>query len=208
MAYLYTMLSIWMKKSIAILFLFSGFAASAQGELPEDSLSENGNEKYQVYVALAYTTNQFVDTYASFLSLNLGFSYNRHIEVCLYYSANIDDFKNQIIFPAIYDYAQNNYGINAHYSFFDRRIRPYAGLGFQFSSISWLPENGTNEKYLDYIHSFKPYIGVEWSITKSVALLADGGYMITSDVELIGFEQADYNGLAFNIMIKAGFYNW
>lgn len=197
-----------MKKFFVIILLFCSMFVQAQDVQNEDSARVEKNKNFQLYIAPGYALNQFVDTYASFIGVHLGISYKNKIDLNVYYSAILDDFKKQVIFPETYDFAQKNLGVDGQYAFLESRIKPHVGVGFQFSNISWLPENDNDEKLVDYIYFFKPYIGVSWRANSTITAQIDCGYMITPEVELTGLTSEDFNGLIFNFMIKIGFYNF
>lgn len=186
--------------------MFGGTTVWAQEEQNEDSIHIEKPKNFHLYIAPGYALNQFSETNASFLGAHLGIAYKNKIDFNIYYSAILDSFRKQIIFPSTHVYKQKNLGINGQYAFLKNRIKPHAGIGFQYSAISWLPENEGDEEFSDYIYQFKPYIGLSWQVINAFTLLFDLGYLIAPEVELIGLTSEDFDGLSFNFMIKIRFY--
>ena len=193
--------------SIFVLLLCSTIAW-AQEQHNEDSLQNEKPKNFQLYIAPAYALNQFVETQASFFGVHLGIAYKGKVDLNISYSAILDRFKKQIVFPTAHNYSQKIFGVNAQYAFLENRITPHAGLGFQYSRVSWSPENENGEEFLDYIYQLKPFIGVVWKIHNAFTIDLNSGYLIAPEVDLVGLAAEDFTGFSFNLMIKMGFYSF
>ncbi|MCK5104474.1 MAG: hypothetical protein KAR17_16735 [Cyclobacteriaceae bacterium] len=174
----------------------------------EDSLQLNRERNFQLYIAPAYSVNQFVGTGASFAGIHLGLISRDRIDVNVSYSKIVDNFKKQIIFPSLHTYDQTNYGLHGQYSFFNKSIRPHVGLGVQYGVVSWKPENNSNDTFTDHVYIYNVFLGVKWLINRTFALQANAGYNFTQDVEIIGLESNDYEGFKADVQLKIRILNF
>jgi len=197
-----------MEKYFTLIFLLGSFFLKAQDQQLLDSIQLEKEEKLQLYIAPAYSLNQFVETSASFAGIHLGIIYKEKVDLNIYYSAILDNFMKQIIFPQNHEFEQKNLGVKTQYSFLKKSIRPHAGISFQFSEISWIPLDDSNNKFNDNIYLIEPYVGISWMLNRTFTLLIDGGYNIVPEVELVGLESDDFSGFAVNFMVKIRFYQF
>ena len=188
-------------KILTLVFLLSSFLLKGQDPGP-DSLAMEKSGKFSLYVAPGYSNSQLVDIRASYIEIHVGLVYLERIDFDIYYSAVLDNFKKQIIFPSSHEYDQRNIGIRAQYSFLKKWIRPHIGIGYQFTEAIWLPESDSEQEFNDYIDRGSLYCGFGWLINNTFTLKADIGYGIASGVDLIGFDSGDYDGFEFNVMLK------
>lgn len=201
-----------MVKKLLVSVVLSTFVivAMAQGKTENemDSLDTSSGEKFEVYVGISYLGQQFVETMASFANFSGGLIYNNHLEARIAYGVIIDDFKKQIIFPTTYTYKQNNFSFLLQYAFFEKHIRPVAGLAINFSQASWVPQGDIEDIYSDNLITYSAFAGLNWAINKTVTLQTDIGYNKIHELELVGLEEDDFNGLRFEIQLKFGIFRF
>ena len=98
---------------ILILFFLVCFDVSAQNET--EVPSDETNSTFRLYVAAGYGMNQLVQANASFADIHAGVEFKERIDLNAYYGFNLDEFSQQIIFPAVHRYDQENLGIRLRY---------------------------------------------------------------------------------------------
>jgi hypothetical protein len=192
-------------------FLISS-SLSAKGqagiEMPSDTVAQDSVGRFHLYVAASYSGQQFVETVASFANLSAGIIYDDRLGARIFYGAILDDFRKQVIFPTSYTFEQSNLGLHIQYSFLKKRIRPVAGLSFQLGQIAWRPEGDSEDLFTDNVLMYGAFVGGAWAIYKSLTLQADVGYTLSTDMELIGLEKSDPDGLRFEVMLKFGVFRF
>lgn len=193
-----------MRTFISITLLLSSLLLNAQNytKFGEDSLQLEPERNFQLYIAPAYSINQFVETGASFAGIHLGLIFQDRIDVNVSYSKILDNFKKQIIFPSMHTYDQTNYGLHGQYSFFNKNIQPHVGLGVQYGVVNWKPENDSNDKFTDHVYIYNVFLGIEWRINRTFTFQANAGYNFAQDVEIIGLEANDYKGFKVDVRLK------
>lgn len=191
-----------MKIIIYILFVLTFSALHAQQSVEKDTLKEETNPKFQLYIAPIYSVNQFVETFASQAGVAAGIVIKEKIDVSFYYGMVIDDFKKRVIFPTLFSYDQMNGGLYLNYYFTRNRLRPLAGIGAKFGQISWWANEGINEEYTDHLMIYDAFFGGIWKINDTFSLKADLGYTFSGEVDLIGLNTEDFQGIKFDVAIK------
>lgn len=195
-------------KYLTLLFSLTAITVMAQESIVMDSIPEESQDKFQVYVAPGYSLTQFVGTNSSFAEVHVGLVYLKKIDLDLNYAVNLDNFQKQIIFPSVHYYDQKNIGVRAHYSFLKKSFRLHAGAGYQYVEAMWSPEEEKNDTFVDQMSFVEFYGGVSWLINKSFTLQGDAGYTFVNGVELVGFETNDFGGFKALIMLKIGIINF
>ncbi len=181
-----------------------GFIANAQGigETSTDSISSKNSNTLDLFVAPRFSSNQFVNTWATFIEIGIGLKYKNKWELNISYAKSVDDFNKQIIFPSSHKYDQANIGVQAQYLFFNSKIRPLAGIGIQLGEISWIPQIDASDTFTDHIFIYNIFIGADWQINKTFAFQVNAGYIFPGNIELVGLESNDYQGLKGDILLK------
>lgn len=197
-----------MKIFLTLILFLTSYLIKAQGQTDLDSIDVVEAKKFQLYVAPGYSLVQFAQNKASFAEIHLGIAYDKMIEVDVFYSAILDSYIKQIIFPSSHKYGQKNVGINAQYYFTKSDLRPLLGVGYQFTEASWIPEGDSDESYNDHLNMIKLYLGASWSISQSFALQVDASYRFANGVDLVGIEPDDYDGFGINLMLKVRLLKW
>lgn len=167
-----------------------------------DSLAIEKTSKVTLYVAPGYSNSPLVDTRASYFEMHLGLIYLEKVDLDIYYSTVLDNFKKEIIFPSSHEYDERNFGIRVQYSFLKKWIRPHIGIGYQFTEASWIPKNDSEQEFNDYIDLGALYCGFSWLINNTFTFQTDIGYTIGSGIELVGFDSGDFDGFEFKVMLK------
>ncbi len=194
-----------MRISCLFFFVFVSSICNAQdieSERAIDSIGLVHKSKIHFYIAPSFSINQFVGTVASFAGVNVGIHYREHLDIGIKYSAILNNFQQQIIFPAHHHYEQTNIGLQVHYSFFDGKIRPIAGIGIQLCNASWQPESDSEDTFTDYIYTFEGKIGLAWLVNKNFELQTTTGYNVARDVEIVGIKPGDYDGFTADLVLK------
>lgn len=191
-----------MKILISIAFILSFSALHAQQSVEKDTLSEKPIDKFHFYIAPAYSSSQFVETFASQVALSAGIIYKNRLDLSVCYGVVIDNFKKRIIFPRFFTYGQMNGGLYLNYYFTNRRLRPLAGLGTRYAHISWSAEEGIKDEYSDRLFIYDAYLGGIWQINDAIALQANIGYTFSDEVKIIGLETEDFQGIKFDMAIN------
>lgn len=197
-----------MKKALYLVFLLSSsFFLQAQHAMlaEEDSVQIAPMKIITVYFSPSLSVNQFVGTGASFLGIHLGMVYSDKVDVNVFYSRILDNFKKQIIFPGSHEYNQSNVGIEVQYSFLKKRIRPHVGVGFQYAEASWEPVNDSNDTFLEYIIMYDAFLGANWMINKIFTFTVNAGYNFTQKVDMIGLSSDDFEGFKADFLLKVRF---
>ncbi len=198
-----------MKISIVLIVLLcSSLVHAQQSEVVPDSLQIGKESNFQLYVAPFFNVNQFVETGSTFVGARLGLVFRDHLELSASYTVSIDDFNQQIIFPSRHTFSQQNVGVYAQYSFLNKRIRPLVGVGTEYGMVKWEPDYDSKDSFSDNVFVYSVYAGASWELHKALTIQADIGYNVAGDVEMIGFEQSDYNGIRGDILIKFRFLNF
>jgi len=167
-----------------------------------DSIDNQIDKRFQVYVAPGFNVNQFVETGSSFICAYLGMIYENKIDFSVSYSWILDEFTKQIIFPGNHQYNQTNVGFDLQYSLLTKKIRPYIGVGFQIAKASWEPLSDSYDTFTDNINIFQANIGAKWLINPTFSLQANIGYKYPDEVELVGLTNEDYSGFKLDILLK------
>ncbi len=193
-----------MKSGIILLLIFNSFLLQAQdnSETSTDSDLIKKSNTLDMFVAPMFSSNQFANTWATFVGIGIGLKYSNKLELNISYFKGIDNFNRQIIFPSSHKYEQSNIGIQAQYLFFNSKIRPLAGIGVQYGEVSWVPNNDASDTFTDHIFIYNIFVGVDWQISKIFSFQVNAGYIVTGDIELVGFESNDYYGLKGDIILK------
>lgn len=196
--------------SFSILLCALVYTAPAQEitALEMDTLEVQPPEKFRVYLGASYSGQQFAETMASFVNISGGIFYKNHFEARVSYGTIINDFKKQIIFPTTFSFDQSNLLFQLQYNFFNTRIRPVAGFGVNLGQVSWLPQGDIEDVYSDNIITYGAYVGASWAINKSMILQGDIGYSQIAELELVGLEEGDFNGIRFEVQLKFGIFHF
>lgn len=197
-----------MRIIITILVLFIYSFAGAQENSVSDTIPEEKEDSFQLYLSASYTAQQFVETVASTAGVSIGIVYKNRLETNIYYSGILNDFKKQIIFPILFAYEQSNIGIQLQYIFTDKKIRPLVGVNPQYSQLTWRSEGDLDDEFTDDIFIYNIYLGGVWSISKLIGLQTNIGYSFPGKVELVGLEDADFQGFRFDLAIKIGVFSF
>lgn len=171
-----------------------------------DSIQTSEKQKFIVFASASYSGQELKETYASFANLGIGLVFDRTFEVLLFYGVILDQYKSQVIFPNSFSLEQANWGTKLQYSFTKRAIRPIVGLDGILAQLSWKSQGDFEEEYSDRIYMVNPFIGGAWNAFGSVIIQATAGYNFTYDLELVGFNSADYNGLRLELALKIGLF--
>lgn len=193
---------------VCCLLLISGCLSAQVASEDTDTLSIPETVKTHFYAGLGYQVNEFVETGSSFAGLYVGLILKENVDLSIYYSHILDNFNQVIIFPEQHKYTQENVGFRIQYMFLKGRLRPLAGLGYQFSRISWIPTTDTRDTFTDNGHLTAPFIGANWLFSPMFTFEANLGYNYCRGVELIELENEDFNGLYAHIIVKMRVLSW
>ena len=160
------------------------------------------NKRFDLYMAPGYSLNEFVETNASFGGISLGITYKKRLDLSFSFSAILDSFKKQIIFPSTHKYDQKNFGIRGQYSFFNTRIRPNTGLAYKYCRAYWNPLNDSNETFDNNFSMYEFFIGADWFVSEVFSLNVSGGYNMAGGIDLVGLSDKDYHGFVLNLMFR------
>lgn len=199
-----------MKVYVSMILLLCSFLLKAQDypESTEDSVKQEFENRFQVYIAPTYSMNQFVETWSSFAGIGLGLVVKDRIDVSLSYSQILDNFNKQIIFPSSHKYDQANISLQGQYSFLKSNIRPHAGLELQYAMATWEPEYDSNDTFSDNIFIYNAFVGVNWTLNQILTLQANAGYNFAREVEIVGLESNDFNGFNMDVLLKIRLLNF
>ncbi len=177
-------------------------AVQAQDTNESDTLNVENKHEYQLYLAPTYSANQFVETVASFAGLSVGITFQTKLDANLYFNTLLDNFRKQIIFPTPFNYKQINAGVALQYYFYDKKISPLVGGGIQYAQLSWKADGDLDDEYTDYIFIYNAKIGVIWRLSNILSVQGDIGYNIPGELDLVGLEKRDMQGMRFDLTIK------
>ncbi len=192
-----------MKYLFTIILIFSFLSVvQAQETTESDTLNVEKKEKYQLYIAPTYSANQFVETVASFAGLSVGITYQTKLDANLYFNTLLDNFRKQIIFPTTFIYEQMNAGIGLQYYFYDKKISPLVGVGIQYAQLSWKADSDLDDEYTDHVFIYYANLGAIWRLSNIINAQAEIGYNIPGELDLVGLDKKDLQGIRFDLAIK------
>ncbi len=199
-----------MRLSLLAIFILLQLLARGQdiGYIQTDTLKEDTMKRFQLYGAMSYSGQQFVETMASFANLSVGMTYKNHLDARISYGTILDHFRKQVIFPTTHYYEQKNMGLNLQYSFLEGNIHPVAGCNFQLAWMTWRPEGSSEDLFTDRVYLVAAFAGAAWDIYRSLTLQADIGYSLAKDLELVGLEENDSDGLRYEVTLKFGIFHF
>lgn len=180
----------------------------AQEHAEEDSATVGQGNTFQIYVSASYSSQQFVETFASFANVSAGLRFKKKFDINIYFGTILNDFKKQIIFPTLFSYEQNNLGLQLQYELTDRQLRPLAGLGINYAQLAWKSEGDLDDVFTNNVFIYSGYIGGAWSIGQTLTVQATMGYTWPGEVEIVGLETEGFQGLNFNVAIKIGVFSF
>lgn len=193
---------------LGVVLLCSSILHAQETAVDADSLMLEQATDFQLFAAPFFNVNQFVETGSTFVGARFGLVFRERLEVSASYTISVDDFNQQIIFPSRHSFDQKNIGVYAQYSFLNKKIRPLVGLGMEYGMVTWEPDYDSKDSFLDNVFIYSMYAGASWELHRTLTIQADIGYNVGSDVELIGLEQSDYNGIRGDILLKFRFLNF
>jgi hypothetical protein len=193
-----------MRNLVLFILLINGLAGFAQEQrnLQADSSFVELAPKFQVYLGGGFNLSQFSGTGASFGIIHAGIIAWDRLDLNVYYSGILDNYRLIILFPQEHRYEQHNYGIRMNYSFLKGSIRPIMGLGYEFARAAWAPVSDSPDTFSDKIHIFSASVGVGWRILPALWVEAKAGYNIAHDVEIIGLASDAFDGYEVELGAK------
>ncbi len=189
-----------------LLMISLALQARAQNVIiePSDTIHKESGEKLMIYTGASYSGQQLKATYASVANISLGLVINQHFDAAISYGVVINDFQSQVIFPSTFNLDQTNWGVKLQYLFTKRALRPVVGLDGIFAQLTWTSQGDFEDTYSDRVFMVNPFVGGVWKAFELVFFQATAGYNFTGDLQLVGFEPDDYNGLRFELAVKIG----
>jgi len=174
--------------------------AQESDENPSDSVLYN-SKKIAFGIVPSYSTSQLKGSILSFAGFGINMQFDDRFDARVFVSFNIDNYSQELLFPAEHSYNQSTAGIDVSWTFFRKRLSPVAGAMVSYSKICWKPMDPEGELFNDYLWLASPFIGGNWNCSKGIRVQVRGGYNFSGNMELIGFEQGDFDSFYLETLV-------
>jgi hypothetical protein len=175
-------------------FLLTGTMLHAQESdfYPSDS-TDLQSKKITLGIVPSYSVSQLKGSILSFAGLGVDMQFDERMDARVFVAFNIDNYSLELLFPSEHSYNQSTAGMDVSWKFFKKSLSPMAGAMVNYSKIYWKPMDSEGEQFHDYLWLVSPYVGGNWDISKLIRLQVRGGYNFSGKMDLVGFEQGDFD---------------
>jgi len=174
--------------------------AQESEEISADSMDVT-SKKIEVGIVPSYSVSQLKGSILSFAGIGVNVQFDQRLDARIFVSVNIDNYSQELLFPSEHSYHQSTAGIDVSWTFLRKSLSPVAGAMVSYSKISWNPMDPEGEQFYNCLLLASPYIGGNWNFSDKIQFQARGGYNFSGNMELIGFEQGDFDSFYLETLI-------
>jgi len=145
------------------------------------------------------------DKLATNLGVHAGLLYKKRLEISVYGLYMVDKYQRRVVFPEGFQIFLYHAGFQTSYYLRPaKKIRPMASVRFGMGMVGWKPLEDSEETFRDRIYPIRPSMGIQYELTSWMIIQASIGYMRVIDLNMIGLNEDDLEGMDLSFGLKVG----